>query len=271
MHANDWISSRDGTKIFTQSSPVSQPSKTVVLVHGFAEHIGRYQELIGLLNQANISVLGLDLRGHGRSHGARGYIDSLEQYLEDLDAAVSKTGLSKVYFVAHSMGSLVASAYAAKYPQKVAGMVLSSPLFAIVVQVPWIKLQFGKVMSRILPRLSVPNDGLDSTFLTHDKSKVRAYNEDPLVFHTITARWFDIMMHIRPKSLAIAKQLQTPLLLQLAGEDHVVDSKTSEEWFKHLPRKIGTLKIYKGFYHEIYNEIKRKKPLEDMLAWLQKA
>ena len=122
-------------------------------------------------------------------------------------------------------------------------------------------------MSSCCPRFSLPNE-LDPKVLTHDLNKVRIYQEDPLIFHMVTARWFQQVTSIKEEAFKKAAQIHTPLLLQLSTEDYVVDVEASKQWFEHLTGVDCTLKLYEGFYHEIYNEVRREEPIRDMLAWL---
>jgi lysophospholipase len=124
-------------------------------------------------------------------------------------------------------------------------------------------------MSSFLPWFSLPNT-MESKYLTHDAARVRAYDEDPLVFHAVTARWFQIMMQITPKAMSAAAQIQVPLFLQLSEDDHVVDFETNKQWYTHLTGIESAIKPYKGFYHEIYNELGRQEPLTDMLDWFKR-
>jgi 3-oxoadipate enol-lactonase len=63
-----------------------------------------------------------DLRGHGRSDRPGKY--SFELMREDLDALLTALGLAQVTLIGHSMGGVVAYLYAAKYPERVARLVL---------------------------------------------------------------------------------------------------------------------------------------------------
>jgi acylglycerol lipase len=65
-------------------------------------------------------------------------------------------------------------------------------------------------------------------------------------------------------------QLRVPILMQIAGDDHLVNARTSEQFFQKLTVPDKTLHVYEGLYHEIYNELEeeREKVLEDLASWL---
>ena len=55
----------------------------VVIVHGYAEHSGRYQHVGEALVARGYAVETLDLRGHGRSEGNRSIVRSFDQFLDN--------------------------------------------------------------------------------------------------------------------------------------------------------------------------------------------
>jgi alpha-beta hydrolase superfamily lysophospholipase len=271
MSSKDWISSHDGTKLYIENHPVSAPKHVVVLVHGFAEHIGRYGEIFKRLNRAGMSVLGVDLRGHGRSHGMRGYINNISDYVDDLDAAVreakARNNASTVVILAHSMGALVASCYTAQYPNQVSGLILSSPLIEIAVEIPAWKRKAGHWMAKLMPSFSLKST-MDTKYLTHDTEIVRAYDKDPLVFHYVRAGWFDQITGFKDEAFKTAKKIKTPVLIQFSPEDYVVNYETGHAWASEIRSPNKQILVYDGFYHEIYNEIEREKPISDLIHWL---
>lgn len=94
----------------------------VVLLHGFLENQTMWQDLIPEWSKKN-RIISIDLLGHGKS-GCLGYVHSMENNAEAVQAVLSKLRIRKAIFVGHSMGGYVALAFAELYPAIVKGLVL---------------------------------------------------------------------------------------------------------------------------------------------------
>src|SRR5579884_2141216 len=93
-------------------SPDAAPVATVVIVHGFAEHGGRYAAVAERLVAEGYVVVAADQRGHGMSSGKRRSIRHWQEYVDDLhivmqDITVDE-GIVPAVMIGHSMGGLVA-------------------------------------------------------------------------------------------------------------------------------------------------------------------
>src|ERR1700730_11544374 len=81
------IRSADGVELAFYHWPAPPtPRATVALVHGLAEHSGRYEALARRLNAAGIELVAVDLRGHGYSPGRRTWVTRFDEYLSDAEA-----------------------------------------------------------------------------------------------------------------------------------------------------------------------------------------
>ena len=59
-----------GVRLFRRSWLAPEPSeRALVVIHGLAEHSGRYQDLGTWFAQRGTAVYAYDQRGHGRSEG----------------------------------------------------------------------------------------------------------------------------------------------------------------------------------------------------------
>jgi len=273
----------DGLKIFyrtylprRQTGKSEQERTKLVIVHGIGEHSGRYNNVVDVLLPQGISVWALDLRGHGRSEGKKGHIASFEEYTSDVLSLVniarkSKEEDVKCFMLGHSMGGLITLYFALRYPELIDGMIVSSPALGLAVRVPFIKVILGRLMSFLFPSFTMGN-GLNVGMLSHDEGMVRAYVEDPLVHDRVSARWFTEILNAMEYVNSLATSLKIPILMQLAQDDRLTDPLVAEEFFERLTVRDKTLLVYEGLYHEIYNEqeVLRRKPLEDLRAWLEK-
>jgi alpha-beta hydrolase superfamily lysophospholipase len=267
--------STDGLKMFYREYRAEEERARLVIAHGIGEHSGRYRNVVHTLLPDGISVWAVDLRGHGKSGGRRGHVSAFDQYLHDLllILKIVREGMPegrKCFLLGHSMGGLIALDFVIHYPDAVDGVVISSPSLGITVKVPPAKKMLGKVMSSVLPGLTLAN-GLDVTKLSHDEQVVRAYVDDPLVHDRVSTRWFTEIVRTMEEVNESASKVTVPIMIQVAGDDHLTDAARSQEFFARLSVEDKSLHVYDGFYHEIYNEKEelRTKPLADLDAWVK--
>ncbi|MFE5480580.1 MULTISPECIES: alpha/beta hydrolase [unclassified Nocardia] len=250
--------------------PESAPRAVVVLVHGVAEHSGRYEHVGTTLAEAGFAVYALDHIGHGLSEGPAANIGSMQGAADNVATLLDLAGAAHPgvprFLLGHSMGSLVVLHQATRGPVDVAGIIVSAPPLDIPLGNPLQRLA-APLLTRFAPNLGVLT--LDSSTISRDPEVVRAYDDDPLVFRgKLPARTaVEILQHT-----ALVKQrlgaLTAPLLV-VHGTADVIASPSSADL---LERDAGSTDVtvlrYPGLYHEVFNEPERAKVLGDVTDWL---
>lgn len=256
-------------ELYWQSYQVSDPKAAIIFLHGLGEHSDRYQHPIRYFSERDYSLYFYDQRGHGRSEGARAYTRGLDANVEDLDIFVKriKKKEKKVFLVGHSFGGQVVVNYLAQVQPNLNGALLSSPNIQVKVKVPWIKKKAARVLSNFVPRLSMDNE-LDVQLISKDAEVVEEYLNDPLVTDKITVRLGGEILRNHDVIMDLAQKIELPILLMHAGADEICDPEGSREFFSLLAAEDKTLKIYDGFYHEIFNCVGRETVFKDMDLWL---
>ena len=121
-------------------------SRTIVISHGFAERKEKYYEMIYYFLKMGYQVFVLDHYGHGDSiekidDPSLVYIKEFSQYVEDLNHFISfhvkpYSDDKPIVLYGHSMGACIAALLAEQFPEKIDGLILSSPMFSINTVVP---------------------------------------------------------------------------------------------------------------------------------------
>ncbi len=258
------LTSRDGTSIRAgRWDPEAECRANVLLIHGLAEHLGRYQTIGQLLSQAGFRVTGLELRGHGQSAGKRGFVRSWSDYVDDARAA-AQTIEGPYFILAHSMGGLVALDHL-RTASSVLGLVGIAPLLGVAVEAPGWKILAAKLLSWVLPSLPMANE-LDSKTLCTDPAVVAAYEQDPLIFSVITPRWYTEMLKAIARVRGHAAQYQVPFLA-LWGSGDVIVSQAAIEEFTEAYGGAVEKRGYDGLLHEILNEPSGEAIVAEIVAW----
>jgi acylglycerol lipase len=268
------LETSDGLALHTHRWPVPEPRLTLAILHGYAEHAGRYAHVAAALNAAGIAAVAVDLRGHGRSPGVRGYVERFSDYHRDVDAllglARAESGGRPVALFGHSMGGLLAAHYLLQRGSSgLSGLVLSSPYLGLALQVNPVKLAAGRLMSRLHPQLALAS-GLKGSDVTRDPAMQRRYEEDPLNGKTATARWFTEATLAMEEVHAQAGRLQLPTLLLYGGADRVASADATDRFAAALAMRDKTAERLAGFHHELVNEPleERTQVIERISRWL---
>lgn len=274
-HEEGFLNENGDHEIYYQCwLPEGQAKAVLLLVHGLAEHCGRYMNLVNRFVPLGYGVYGFDLPGHGKSHGKRVYVNRFEDYTRTLATFLDKVrSLHKelpLFLVGHSMGSLVSAVFLANGQEGLAGAVLSgSGAVKVPDSISSATIFAGRVFSVLMPKIGLI--GLDVNGVSRDPSVVRAYVEDPLVYTgKTTARLAAEILKAMQRFPEEAARITLPILLLQGGADRLVDPVGARMLFDGVRSQDKTLKVYEGLYHEIYNEPEHDEVLADVEGWLEK-
>lgn len=264
------------------ASPATGPIKAVWIVHGLGEHLGRHEELAEWFLARGFIVAGHDHRGHGRSSGRRAAISATEDLVDDLEAGLAAlpgnlrgqpSGQAGGQLPAppllfgQSLGGLVALTLALRSPERIAGLVMSSPALDPGLSGPQ-RLLYRALLA-LGPDLPVPT-GLKPERLSHDPEVARRWRADPLVHGRMTARLLRFVVEGSARALLQAPRLAVPALIQYGTDDSFVDPEGSRRFAAAAPAGRLTTREYPGLRHELQQEPApmREQVRADLSEWL---
>ena len=252
--------------------PDNEPGTVLLVVHGLAEHSGRYMNLVNHFVPGGYAIYGFDQRGHGRSEGVRGYAERFSYFLSDLETFLGmvrgKHPDKKIFMVGHSVGGTVATAFAVDHHDEFDGLILSGATLKVGASVSPAVIAVARVLSLLLPKIGV--DKIDAAAISQDKAVVDAYVNDPLVYRgKIRARLGAELLKAIQSLPEQMTRISLPVLIMHGAFDRLSDPQGSQMAYDRVSSKDKTLKLYDGFYHEIFNEPGREQVFGDMEGWLE--
>ncbi len=249
--------------------PAEQPVAAMNLVHGFGEHAGRYLKLVQHLNARGISVVAVDLRGHGRTDGPRGVARRYDDIYGDVRTLVDETtrlypALPRFLF-GHSMGGgLVLHHGLSPQSDSLSGYLVSAPLIHAKTPLPFYLRAGVKLMRKMMPGGTMPIPVSGKTISTIVEEQDR-YDNDSLNHNRLGFGLGVDMIDAGEAVLASAAQWNKPLRLWHSKADRITDFDASEEFASKANQCEFT--SFDDVQHEMHHDILREEVYSLMLEF----
>lgn len=245
--------------------PASDPWAALLIVHGIAEHSGRYRRTGARLAAAGIDVYAFDLQGFGSSAGRRADIGGLADYRNQIFDNLVKpfaSGLPTV-LLGHSMGGLLAVDYALSLRRQPDLVALSAP--ALDASVPAWQRRAAPLLARAAPRLALPNP-IRPRELYSDPAMAEDYRSDPLVVSRTTVRLGALLFRCMEATSRSLDLYRAPTLILHGGGDTIVPPEVSAP----LGRRPNVeRRVYPGLRHGSINEPAGGPLVDDLAEWIK--
>jgi alpha-beta hydrolase superfamily lysophospholipase len=294
--------SPDGPEIFVYKwapDPGELPKAIVQIAHGAAEHAGRYERFGRFLAEAGYAVYADDHRGHGKTAcvleeagiaGPDGWNGMLRDMHQLSSIALDENPGRPLFFMGHSMGSLIAQQYIQTWGSEIRGAILTGTFGslggdpaavvglcqqAIAAEGPYAPSQVFINMFATFNQAFPMKTGFE--WLSRDEAEVQKYVDDPWCGFPFSNQLVLDMFQGAGEIWKPENEKRIPRnlpLLVASGELDPAGGNTAS--VKQLVGRYQangmcdiTVRYYPQARHEILNETNRDEVQRDLLAWIE--
>jgi alpha-beta hydrolase superfamily lysophospholipase len=268
--SKETLLSHDGLPLYSELHLHPKHKGIVILLHGYGDHCGRYKHVIDKLTQNQFSVYTFDQRAHGRSPGNRGYIDSLNNWINDLDMMMDRVIVREnnkpIYLIGQGTGALIAALYYTERKPDIRGLVMIAPLIKSCAS----RLSFylAEILSMVAPHFPLMACYHDRPH-TRDPQSMHVFLQDQLCYHgRIHAKTSSEILRGTMKLLQQLSSIDCPVLIMQGTADRTAYPEGAHLLYEKAVSQDKSIKIYENCYHDLFHEIERETILSDLVAWM---
>ncbi len=244
-----------------------EPRGIVTIVHDAGEHGGQYEALAHALAERGLAVALPDMRGHGRSEGARGHSNGLREIYRDLDEVQNHLAYrlpeAPKVLVGHGLGALYCAHYALENPGAVAAMALVAPLVDPSFELPAEKKGLMSVFAKKNGPQTPGTIGWSLGQLTRDASVRSEMERDEKRHNIISIRAAQEASAAAKNCLPRLGELSMPCLLMQGSADDIAPTE------RVMQLSGPETKSYEGMKHGLFADEGREKAVADLVAWIE--
>lgn len=270
-------SSRDGVKLSVHEWAPPKPlvGKPVALfLHGIGMHGEPYASVAAGFTSRNIPFVVPDLRGHGRSEGKRGELAPPNLLRADIGAVIN--GIHQRYpdapvvLLGDSMGGVLATDYAWRGEQRLAGLALIVPAFGLN------KSQWEKPGGDLQDLLGKGTLALGTEAKlkssTQSPGFLKARLADKLALHEVKLSYLTTIGAMQSEWPRAAAEIMIPLFVCVADKDQVIDNELVRRFFDRAatPKDEKTWLSLDGAYHTVCWDPATPAFVAELTQWILK-
>jgi alpha-beta hydrolase superfamily lysophospholipase len=297
---SQWRSFRasDGAEIHYRywAGPAS-PRAVVQIVHGAAEHSGRYDRFAKTLVSEGYAVYATDHRGHGRTRVRSGELgdagpDAWNRFIEDeqqLSQLIRQANPGvKLVLIGHSLGSFIAQDYITRRPELIDAVVMSGTAYgppppqeliaALDGATKAAPLGPSEFWANLFKDFNKPFTGQPGfEWLSRDAAEVQKYQRDPQAgfpfSNELVRDIFQGFTVLRDPAREARIPKTLPVLVIQGSLDPVGGNLKGTQALLDRYQALGLTRVSHKFYdgarHEVLNETNRDEVTRDVLNWLK--
>ncbi|KAL4469911.1 hypothetical protein ABPG72_006551 [Tetrahymena utriculariae] len=265
-------------KICVHREPAQGDVKAVlILMHGYNGHMKRAQHIAKQLAQEGIEVIGYDQRGFGKSEGPRGYIESVEQMVNDFEEfykqiivehyQYKQRGLP-IFMGGLSLGGMLSYRVGLKYPDRFKGIIMMAPAIQpFPLQYKFI-YYLAVTLGKIMPKGNFISTGAWNSNKYNEAEK--CIKSDPLQY-TQKPPFTSLSSVIQGlyNTKETFEQFKCPFLCIMGDLEKIVDPFLGFDLEKKSPSQDKTVKYYQQVWHNIWQEPEIYDINKDVIKWIQ--
>ncbi|WP_163538474.1 alpha/beta hydrolase [Gracilibacillus sp. YIM 98692] len=259
----------DGTQIMVQMFSPKESIGTIVLLHGYLDHVGILKNVIQYLNQHKYRVISYDLQGHGLSEGEEASVQSFSDYVITLEKLMNKTKQelsAPFYAIGHSTGGAILINYVLKQKEThFDKVILAAPL---VRSNFWFFSKLGFYLTKPFPFIEDIHRNFRNN--SSDKKFLNFIEKDPLQPKAIPTEWLSSLIHWNKEIHTYPTSNKETLLIQ-GTKDKTVEWKYNLNFVEEKFTKLHVSMIKNG-RHQLFNEKLdiRNQVLQQIVRFLSK-
>ncbi len=271
MKSTYFLESTDGKQLYNVHWQNNEPIGYVLIVHGYGEHIERYDEVASSFNKAGFSVFGYDFKAHGRSEGKDCYMVDFQEYLDDLGKVLNYLAFDKpFYFYGHSVGALTTITYLLNNKineDLFRGCVFTGPALKISEDLSPLLQKMSSIIAAIAPRFkaaALPVDGISK--VPEEQAK---YKEDPYIYSDkICAAPGSAIIKATKKMQQSFGEVNFPFLVMHGKDDTIIEPKSSEMLYEGAASTDKEIVMWDNLAHEIMRSYEKEAVIKKMTDWM---